>query len=66
MKNVFIKNLFIGNFDCGETFEICARNVGDEGVQFVFTVFIFIMFAGEPDAESLWHVPDSLGPGGLV
>ena len=49
-----------------ETSEVVTFEVLDEGVELLGGVFILISESGNTDAESAWHVSDSVDPDGSV
>ena len=48
------------------TFESGDGHVGNQSIELVWRVFIFITFSGQPHTDPVWDIPDSFGPDGFV
>ena len=48
------------------TFEGGDGHVGNQSIELVCQVFIFITFSGQPYTDPLWDIPDPFGPDGFV
>ena len=60
------QQLVLVHNDCPQIFEGGDGHVGNQSVELVWRVFVFITFSGQPHMDLVWDIPDSFGPDGFV